>query len=167
MAMMKSAIITPRRMHGPGSTITGLKTWSQESDPVFRAPLFSYFRRAARGGPHINDQEGVTAPRIRESLKQAKSLEEAAQKVCDEIVSKTSSLLMIPEEDIVPSKSMSDHGIDSLVAVEMRNWFLREFEAAVPILELMMDNVSLQELSLRVVKKSKLVNHSRLEEKTL
>ena len=121
MAMMKSAIINPRRTVGPGSTITGLKAWSQASDPVFRAPLFSHFRRAARGGPHMNGQEGVAAPRIRETLKQAKSLEEAARKVCDEIVSKTSSLLMIPAEDVAPSKSMSDHGIDSLVAVEMRN----------------------------------------------
>ena len=166
MAMIKSAILTPLRAHGPGSTIIGLKAWSQTADPVFQAPLFSHFRRAAMGSSRKTDQEGNTAPRIRETLKQAISLEEAAYKACEELISKTSSLLMIPVEDVNPSRSMSEYGMDSLVAVEMRNWLLREFEAALPILELMANN-SLRQLSIKVVRKSKLINPGILAEENI
>ena len=47
-------------------------------------------------------------------------------------------------------------------AVEMRNWLLREFEVALPIIELL-SIVSLQQLSLKVFGGSKLLelNHTR------
>lgn len=157
MAMMKSAITTPLRPHGPGSTIIGLKAWSETADPVFQAPLYSHFRRAAQGSSQGFDAEKRTAPRIRELLKQATSLEEAALKACGELVSKASSLLTVPMEDIDRRKSMVDYGMDSLVAVEMRNWLLRELEVALPIIELMA-STSLEQLSMKIARNSKIVN---------
>ena len=35
MAMIESAIITPLRKHGSGSSITGLKAWSPTADAIF------------------------------------------------------------------------------------------------------------------------------------
>lgn len=166
MAMIKSAILTPLRTHGPGSTIIGLRSWSQSADPVFNAPLFSHFRRAAIDSTLKTGQGATTASSIRESLKRARSLEQVTQKVCEELVSKTSSLLMVPVEDINPSKSMLEYGMDSLVAVEMRSWLLRELETALPILELMA-NTSLQQISMKIVRKSKLVNPGIFEEKNM
>lgn len=164
MAMIKSAIVSPLRPLGPSSTIIGLKDWTQTADPVFQAPLFSHFRRAGFQTSQKKDKEGTnTTPRIRKTLKQARSLEEAAQQICAELIPKTSSFLMIPVEDISPSKSMSECGMDSLVAVEMRNWLLRELDAALPVLELMA-NTSLQELSRKIARASKLVNTGILEE---
>ena len=157
MDMIKSAIMTPLRTHGSGSRIIGLKAWSPKADPVFQAPTFSHFRRAAIGRSPMSDMQGRTIPHIRETLRQAKSLQEATDKICDELRSKLSSLLMIPVEDVRPSKSMLEHGMDSLVAVEMRNWLLRELDSAIPILELMA-NVSLSQLSVKVAKTSKLVS---------
>ena len=157
MDMIKSAIITPLRRHRSGSRIIGLKPWSPKADPVFQSPIFSHFRRAAIGHSPISDVQGSTTPHIRETLRQAKSLKDVTGKVCDELMSKLSSLLMIPFEDVHPSKSMLEHGMDSLVAVEMRNWLLRELDSAIPILELMA-NVSLSQLSVKVAKNSKLVS---------
>lgn len=157
MGMIKSAITTPLRTHGSGSRIIGLKAWSPKADPVFQAPIFSHFRRAAIGRSPMSDLQGSTVPPIRKALRQAKSLKDATDKICDELRSKLSSLLMIPVEDVRPSKSMSEHGMDSLVAVEMRNWILRELDSAIPILELMA-NVSLSQLSAHVAKTSKLVS---------
>ena len=156
MAMIKSAMITPLR-NGSGSRIIGLKAWSPKADPVFQAPIFSHFRRRAMGHSPMSDMQGSTIPHIRNTLRQAKSLKDATEKVCDELISKLSSLLMIPVEDVRPSKSMLEHGMDSLVAVEMRNWLLRELDSAIPILELMA-NVSLSQLSVKVAKNSKLVS---------
>ena len=162
MSVIKWAILTPLRTHGPGSTMMGLKAWSPSADPIFQTPLFSHFRRAALGNLEKKDQGGSGTNSIRKSLKQARSLEEAAQKACEKLISKISSLLMIPVDNIDPSKSILEYGMDSLVAVEMRNWLLREFEVALPIIELL-SNVSLQQLSLKVIRGSKLfeLNHLR------
>ena len=162
MDMIKSAITTPLR-NGSSSRIIGLKAWSPKADPVFQAPIFSHFRRRAIGRSPTSDIEGSTIPHIRETLRRVKSLEEATDKVCDELISKLSSLLMIPVEDVSPSKSMLEHGMDSLVAVEMRNWLLRELDSAIPILELMA-NVSLSQLSAKVAKNSKLVSAGTVPE---
>ena len=156
MSMIESAIKTPLRTHGSGSRIIGLKAWSVEADPVFQAPIFSHFRRAGTGRSPMSDVEGSTVSHIRESLRQANSLKDATERIREELISKLSSLLMIPVEDVRPSKSMMEHGMDSLVAVELRNWLLRELDSAVPILELMA-NVSLSQLSIKVAKNSKLV----------
>ena len=162
MSVIKWAILAPSRTRATGSTMIGLKAWSQSADPIFQTPLFSHFRRAALGTLEKNDQAGIRTYSIRECLKQARSLEEATQKACETLISKTSSLLMIPVEDIDPSKSISEYGMDSLVAVEMRNWLLREFEVTLPIIELL-SNTSLQQLSLKVIRVSKLLelNHLR------
>lgn len=166
MSMIKSAILTPLRQHGPGSSITGLKGWSPAADPVYLTPIFAHFRRAAMERVAKLDQEGggvCAAGHMREILRKAKSVKEAAQKACEGIIAKMSSLLMIPLEDISSEKSMSEYGMDSLVAVEMRNWLLRELDSTLPILELLA-NVSLLQLSMKIVRKSKLVDPALLLE---
>ncbi|MBE3046962.1 acyl carrier protein, partial [Candidatus Bathyarchaeota archaeon] len=47
------------------------------------------------------------------------------------------------------------YGMDSLVAVEMRNWLFKEMDITVPILELLA-NQSLTHLTSKLVEKSKL-----------
>lgn len=76
---------------------------------------------------------------------------------CNTIIVKMSALLMVPLEDVSSSKSMSGYGIDLLVAVEMRNWLVRELDTTMLILELLA-NISLWELSRKIARKSKLVN---------
>lgn len=71
---------------------------------------------------------------------------------------------MVSVEDINPAKSLADYGMDSLVAVEMRNWLLRELEAALPILELMA-STSLRALSENILRKSKIVDAGTIGEK--
>ena len=161
MAMIKSAILSPFRPHGPSAVIIGLKDWTETADPVFQAPIFSHFRRRGHQLARRSDKETTASPalHIRETLRQTGSTEDAARRICAELLPKTSSLLMVPIEGISPSRSMSEYGMDSLVAVEMRNWLLREFDAALPILEIMADT-SIQELSVKIASASKLVSSS-------
>ena len=70
---------------------------------------------------------------------------------------------MLVVEDISSAKAMSEYGMDSLVAVEMRNWLFREMDSTVPILELLANN-SLLQLSAKIVKRSKLVNPEILKD---
>jgi acyl carrier protein len=161
--LVKSTIVNPLRKMGPGSSITGMKPWAPEASPIYLAPFFSHYRRAALKSEKAGGQDGATGGRIREMLKGATSLDEAAKHTCEVVIAKMSNLLMIPFDDISPTKSMADYGMDSLVAVEMRNWLIRELDATMPILELLA-NVSLLELCKKIVKKSKHSNLAILEE---
>ena len=94
---------------------------------------------------------------VRDLLREAPTLEDAATLVREAVIAKISSLSMIPVEDISETRPMSDFGMDSLVAVEMRNWLFREMDSTVPILELLANN-PLSALAMKIAKRSKLVN---------
>lgn len=144
MSVIKSAILVALRRRAPGSRMIGLKAWSQSAYLVFQTPSFPRFRRAALGNLEKTHQGGNRINGIRESLKKARWLEKAAQKACENFISKTLSLSVIPVDNIDPSKSISEYGMDSLMAVEMRNWLMREFEVTLLIIELL-SIVSLQQ----------------------
>ncbi|KAK3361366.1 KR domain-containing protein [Lasiosphaeria ovina] len=59
---------------------------------------------------------------VRDALKAAKALEEAADKICGTLVDKISARSNMLVDNISRENPMTDYGIDSLVAVEMRNW---------------------------------------------
>lgn len=162
MAMVEHAITNPFRKHdGGGQTTTGLGTWRPNGAvPAYSHPLFAHFRRMfSQESADRDDHAGEQGINARDALKSATSIEDAAQKVCECIVAKMSALLMVPKDEISALKSMSDYGIDSLVAVEMRNWLFREMDSTVSILELMA-NKPLSKLSTDIVSKSKLVSAS-------
>ncbi|MCJ1251296.1 hypothetical protein MMC30_008528 [Trapelia coarctata] len=46
--------------------------------------------------------------------------------VLEALSSKVSSITMIDREDVTPGRSLLEYGLDSLVAVELRNWIKRE-----------------------------------------
>ena len=159
MAMIQHAISNPfRNFVGGGQIVTGPSSWrADDSDPAYSYPLFSHFRRMfTQTSGSEGDFGAKPGLKAREALKSATSITDAAQKVCACIIDKMSALLMISKDEILASKAMSEYGIDSLVAVEMRNWLFREMDATVSILELMANN-ALSKLSTDIVGKSKLV----------
>jgi hypothetical protein len=162
IAVVKSAIVEPTRKGRAGSSIVGMKEWDNEASPVYNAPLFNHYRRAALKSKSFRGQDSGSGAQIRELLKQATSLDDAAAKICEAVIIKMSVLLMIPLEEISSSKSMSSYGMDSLVAVEMRNWLVRELDATLPVLELLA-NTSLAALARKIVLKSKITNPTILK----
>ncbi|ESZ94274.1 polyketide synthase [Sclerotinia borealis F-4128] len=62
----------------------------------------------------------------------------AAKKVlADALMDKISSVLMIPREEMEEGKSVTGYGLDSLVAIEIRNWITRECGVGLQVLELL------------------------------
>ena len=114
------------------------------------------------GRSQKGDREGNKGPGMREVLRQTTPLDDAAQRTCDRTMAKMSNLLMLPLEILSASKSMFEYGMDSLVAVKMRNWLLRELDCALPIPELLA-NTTLIQLSVKIVEKSKFINPAILE----
>jgi acyl carrier protein len=161
-AVIESAVKEPLRKGRGGSSIVGMKEWGPEASPVYLAPLFNHYRRSALKSKSSSDNGGGGGAQIRKMLKQAQTLEDATAKICDAVLAKMSVLLMMPVEDINSNKSMSTYGMDSLVAVEMRNWLVRELDVTLPVLELLA-NTSLMVLAGKIVQKSKFTNASLLK----
>ena len=116
--------------------VTGLGKWDEDrSPPPLRAALFSHFRHAsAATSPASGKRE---AQSVRTQLRAASSESEAADVICAALVAKTAALSMMELTDVDANKPMSDYGIDSLVAVEMRNWIIKEMDCRVPVLDLL------------------------------
>ena len=101
---------------------------------------------------------------IPQAMKLANSIKEAEDIVYDNLAGKISTVLMIPIEEIEGQKPISAYGLDSLVAVEIRNYITREMDASLQVLELLMSG-TLRDLSRIILKKSSLVNNELFEEK--
>ncbi|KAI0967566.1 ketoacyl-synt-domain-containing protein [Xylaria arbuscula] len=91
------------------------------------------------------------------ALKAAKTLDEAEQIVCGGLVSKLAAVMMMEVDDLDVTRSLSHYPLDSLVAIEIRNFITREFEATLQVLELLSSG-SIQTLAKAVCVKSKVVN---------
>ncbi|KAE8851971.1 hypothetical protein HRS9122_02258 [Pyrenophora teres f. teres] len=89
-------------------------------------------------------------------LSSATCLAQATDIVVSAIQTQLSSLLVVSKEDIDPQKAIYRYGVDSLVAVEMRNWFSKAVGADVATSEIMSD-VSIWLLGVKVAGKSRFV----------
>jgi hypothetical protein len=121
---------------GGTQMVAGLGQWrAEESLGNFSTPLFSHFRRKFQNygkNAILSDSvEGLTA-----ELKEAKTLEQATSVVCEALKRKIALHLSVPVENINPSNPVSEYGVDSHVAVELRNWVTRVMNCTVPILQI-------------------------------
>ncbi|RYP06667.1 hypothetical protein DL765_009401 [Monosporascus sp. GIB2] len=87
---------------------------------------------------------GVGAPTVQKQhsnvlakMATAKSVSEAADVAGAALVQRVSSLLGTPEERLDEEKPLHSYGIDSLSAVELRNWIARVFKVDIPLLDIL------------------------------
>lgn len=152
LALIEHAIFHPCRPAGMNQVVTGLGGWHENALGNLRRPMFSHFRHIT--GSH--DARGETDDGLGNITNL--SLEDGAGRICDALRGKVSDLCMLSLDDVLPSKTLPQYGMDSLVAVEMRNWISRKFSQTIPILELLSNN-SLSALSVQIVSKLKEVSN--------
>lgn len=70
------------------------------------------------------------------SFKEARSSADAGDIVVDALTHKLSRALSIPPVDIDTMRPLHSYGVDSLLAVELRNWLAKEFTADVAVFEI-------------------------------
>jgi acyl transferase domain-containing protein/NADPH:quinone reductase-like Zn-dependent oxidoreductase len=80
---------------------------------------------------------GTVATRLDALLSGARDLPEASAVILTALVEKLARALSVPVEEIEASRCVSDYGVDSLLAVELRNWIQRKAKATVSIFDLM------------------------------
>ncbi|KAK4062465.1 uncharacterized protein Triagg1_9951 [Trichoderma aggressivum f. europaeum] len=82
-------------------------------------------------------------------------MEEAREKVAGGIAARLASIFNVPVESIDQGAAISAHGVDSLVAVDLRNWLATASKAKLSIFDIMQSS-SLREFAGLVVERSAL-----------
>lgn len=121
----------------------------------FDRPLlaaFSYIPEsgASAGGDihkHIHASPGKL-------FRQSDDSGERSQIVLRALSVKLAGAMSIATEDVEPSKPLSTYGVDSLMAVDLRNWIGKEFSATVAVFDIMGSGVPLASIADLVVAKS-------------
>lgn len=124
--------------------LMGLKTpadFLTQGEPVptlFQRPMFAPFRVTR---PHAaRSQNGMAGSRqedARQQFQEARSAKERADVVVEALRNKLGRALGMQDEDIDTDKSLTDYGVDSLMAVELRNWVWWGFRASMTVFDIM------------------------------
>ena len=122
--------------------------------PWFRKRTFRHLLQTSLEKGQVGSSTSGTVANYASMFLEAATIEDATRVVTTALVQKLSKALSIPQEDVDTSKPLHTFGVDSLLAVELKNYFTKEFDAEVAIFDIM-GVASFENLSSVVVRKSK------------
>ena len=104
--------------------------------PWFSNPQFAHFLREDDGSKE--QQQASSSPmHIKQQLKTAKSEEAASALLQAAFSSKLETMMQLAPGSVDVKVSLLDIGCDSLLAVEIRTWFLKEVHVDIPVLKVL------------------------------
>lgn len=115
-------------------------------------PLFRGLKQMDKMNLSLDDISKATTD-YAAMLRSADSQAAAEAIIAQAVARKLSIALCMPEEDVEVDKPPHAYGVDSLVAVELRHWLAREFNAEVPIFDIL-GSESIFNLGVLVAEKS-------------
>lgn len=157
LALFKAAITGPMASACDNHCLTGLKLGGKGATPdqlpYFAADAkFDHLRNAVLAASSAAGVGSEASVSIGRALARAKSQEEAIDLVTTGLAGKLSSILMVPQEDLDPETPITKYGLDSLNAIELRNWITKELSTNLQVLELLTSG-SLTNLASTIIKK--------------
>ncbi|KAM0809251.1 hypothetical protein AB5N19_09594 [Seiridium cardinale] len=155
LALIMAAVKGSMRQSCNNQCITGLSLGGEgttaEQLPYFASDAkMNYLRNAVLASSSVTSNTSRVSLRV--SLSRIKSPEEAVRLVVTGLAEKLSSILMVPAEELDPETPITKYGLDSLNAIELRNWITKELGASLQVLELLTSG-SLTNLSSIILKK--------------
>lgn len=124
--------------------------------PALRRPLFMGFSQHMRNtgtGPCDEDAEDPTR-----LFRVADGPHERASVVVSALAKRLARAISISPEDIDLSKPLAEYGVDSLMAVELRNWIGTSFKAQVTVFDIMGGAADFAAIGELIVHKSELLS---------
>ncbi|GIZ43160.1 hypothetical protein CKM354_000639800 [Cercospora kikuchii] len=101
-----------------------------------------------------------SATELKDELSRCADLSTAVELISNAMAERLARLMMIPAADVDVNKPLSAYGVDSLVAVEVRNWIAKQMLVEVSVFEIMA-NVPMKQLAGDLAAKSKIVVANR------
>jgi len=124
------------------SVTTGVRMYHADEDvsgPWFTDPVYSHCiivgGRADISGGAVSDDSASSLP-ISQQLARVSSRADALVLLKAAFASRLRHVLQLDDTPIQPDTPLVELGIDSLVAVEVRSWFLKELKLDIPVLQL-------------------------------
>nr|ALQ32891.1 putative polyketide synthase [Fusarium poae] len=132
----------PDSVIGSHDIIMGIEPLTEpvplDQQPLWmKDPRFGYF--APPSSVHSQQENGVvgSAGNVRQCVEEADSDEQAVAAVIHAFCGKLETMLQLASGSVNVSRPIIDLGIDSLVAVEIRTWFLKELGADIPVVKIL------------------------------
>lgn len=98
-----------------------------------------------------------TSMDIEGAISSATSLENAKDIISNAVIAKISSLVALSAEDISIEVTLAELGLDSLVAIELKNWIVRSLQSPIQTVELL-DMPNIRHLVNTIIERSALVS---------
>ena len=117
-------------------TITGVKLDSTRSLPFWAIDSKMASILPTPTGT-VNDSDDNSGPLISDMLNRCGSNDEATCIVCEALTTRLCTRLLTQKAELDVHKNMDALGLDSLVAIEIRNWMAREVDVDLSLLEFM------------------------------
>lgn len=164
LAIIGSAILNPSASHA--QLLAGLNTTAGtiwENSPLARDLRFADLPVASAIDSTTTTKATRSDHLLAGKLTAASSLDEVESLIISEVAKKLADIFMLSEGDIVPNKGPADYGVDSLVAVEIRNMLAIQAGADISIFHIM-QSPSLRALAKTVAEKSVYIDACLREE---
>ncbi|PHH68887.1 hypothetical protein CDD82_201 [Ophiocordyceps australis] len=134
-----------------GQCITGLAT-HHDANNLFFAQDARFARLCDAAAKPGASPETVS---VHDEVSHAPNYEAALTIVTLRLWEKLCAILMLQSQDLDPKSTVRSYGLDSLNAIELRNWIGKELSAHLQVLELLTTG-TMRDLGVLVLKKSKL-----------
>ncbi|KAI4598722.1 polyketide synthase [Pestalotiopsis sp. 9143b] len=123
----------------PSQVLLGMETpadmlaRSLEVPEIMDRPLFQYFSQAQS----LHERNAGSLDNFALLFRKVGTVEERNSIVTKSLMNKLARAIAVKPEDIESSKPLHQFGVDSLVAVELRNWIAKNFAADISVFEIM------------------------------
>ena len=115
-------------------TPADLLATGMEPEEMLNRPLFAYFSRLR--GISSASADSANTINFGALFRATESAEERSAVATEALATKLARSLSMQVQDIDTDQPIYSYGVDSLVAVEIRNWISKEFAANVPVFEI-------------------------------
>ncbi|KAK7968113.1 polyketide synthase PksD [Apiospora aurea] len=105
--------------------------------PQVQGRIFSNLATVLEDERHSNARSTSMADELAASFKRAKDSTERVHLAVKAISEKLARTLSVPTDHIDAERALTDYGVDSLMAVELRNWFINDFQAKLAVFDIM------------------------------
>lgn len=170
LELIGTGIQEPKRAPQDAAVIVGLIPWSSMSPEAWlrrdrrfgttrlAGPASASSAAASSSSEAALDPSALIAQAISSGSKsRGGPTEEVRERVAEALAARLASMFNVPVESVDLGVAVASHGIDSLVAVELRNWVASAGKAKLSIFDIL-QSPSLREFASLVMERSTLSN---------